>query len=160
MVLFLSSSSDLPLDTTQLLHRQEIGRVGTLMGVGIGKCYGSQQQFLGRDVTSLSPALQFSYSELSADRPPLHGACFPVESELSAVHLMASSRLHLPVLFACTCRHGQSSSSLLDRHALQMLGWPDTHCLSSTLEKEEVPQIVMDEVVSLPLLIPNLNTVI
>lgn len=45
-------------------------------------------------------------------------------------------------------------------HALQMLGWPDTHCLSSTLEKEEVPQIVMDEVVSLPLLIPNLNTVI
>lgn len=95
MVLFLSSSSDLPLDTTQLLHRQEIGRVGTLMGVGIGKCYGSQQQFLGRDVTSLSPALQFSYSELSADQPPLHGACFPVESELSAVHLMASSRLHL-----------------------------------------------------------------
>lgn len=129
------------------------------MGVGIGKRYRSQQRFLGRDMMSLSPALRFSHSELSADWPPLHGACFPVESELSAVHLTASSRLYLSCSPA-DCRHGQSSSFLLDHHALQMLGWPDTHCLSSTLEKEEVPQIVMDEVVSLPLLIPNLNTVI
>lgn len=44
---------------------------------------------------SLSPALRFSHSELSADQPPLHGARFPVESELSAVHLTASSRPHL-----------------------------------------------------------------
>lgn len=44
---------------------------------------------------SLSPALQFSHLEHSVDWPPRHEARFPVESELSAVHLKASSRLHL-----------------------------------------------------------------
>lgn len=42
------------------------------------------------------------------------------------------------------CLYGRRSFFLLDRHTLQMLGWPDTRCLYSTLEKEEVPQTFME----------------